>query len=130
MATIRRVEDIEAWQKARELANAVYAIFQSGPFSRDFGLRDQIRRASVSVMSNIAEGFERGGKAEFIQFLSMAKGSAGEVEAQLYVALDAGYIEEEQFNSIKAIVTSAKRLIAGFMNYLKSSGMKGQKYKE
>jgi four helix bundle protein len=88
MATLRQFEDIEAWQKARELTRAVYDCSKVGLFSRDFGLRDQMRRASVSVMSNIAEGFERGGKGEFVQFLAMAKGSAGEVEAQLYVALD------------------------------------------
>ena len=80
-------------------------------------------------MSNIAEGFERGGSAEFAQFLSIAKGSAGEVEAQLHVALDQGYISEEQFESIKEITSSTKKLIAGFMNYLKRSKLKGLKYK-
>jgi len=129
MATIRAVEEIEAWQKARELVRAVYEMSKTGAFSRDFGLRDQIRRASVSVISNIAEGFERGGKAEFVQFLSMAKGSAGEVEAQLYVALDAGYIDQAQFDSTRVIAGSTKRLIAGLINYLNGSGIKGQKYK-
>jgi len=80
-------------------------------------------------MSNIAEGFERGGSAEFGQFLAIAKGSAGEVEAQLFVALDQGYISQEQFNSIKALVASTKKLIAGLMKYLKGSDIKGQKYK-
>ena len=88
MATFHRFEDIDAWQKARELTRAVYAASRSGSFSKDFALRDQIRRASISVMSNIAEGFERGGNKEFRQFLSTAKGSAGEVRAQRYVALD------------------------------------------
>ena len=129
MATLRRFEDIEAWKAARELTRAVYSFSKVGPFARDFGLRDQIRRAAVSVMSNIAEGFEREGKGEFVQFLSMAKGSAGEVEAQLYVALDEGYIDKDQFDSVKAIASSTKRLIAGFMNYLRVSGIKGQKYK-
>ena len=129
MATIRMFEEIEAWQKARELTRAIYLCSKTGAFSRDFGLRDQIRRSSVSVMSNIAEGFERGGKAEFIQFLAVAKGSAGEVEAQLYVALDAGYIDEKEFKTLKGTAASTKRLIAGFMNYLRASAIKGQKYK-
>src|SRR5712671_1163202 len=109
MATFRRFEEIDAWQKARELTNAVYDCSERGAFRRDFGLRDQMRRAAVSVMSNIAEGFEREGKGEFVQFLSMAKGSAGEVEAQLYVALDEGYIDKDQFDSVKAIASSTKR---------------------
>lgn len=129
MATIQKFEDIEAWQKARELTRAIYACSGAGQFARDFGLRDQVRRAAVSIMSNIAEGFERSGSAEFSQFLAIAKGSAGEVEAQLYVALDQGYINKEQFDSIRALVSSTKKLIAGFMNYLKQSNLKGQKYK-
>lgn len=129
MATIRQFEDIEAWQVARELTRAIYTCSNSGPFARDFGLRDQIRRASVSIMSNIAEGFERGGSAEFTQFLAIAKGSAGEVEAQLYVAFDQGYITDEQFEALRQLTASTKKLIAGFMNYLKKSDLRGQKYK-
>ena len=126
---MNRFEDIEAWQEARELTKEVYANSGTGQFAKDYGLRDQIRRAAVSIMSNIAEGFERSGSAEFSQFLSIAKGSVGEVEAQLYVALDQQYINEEQFESIKNIATSTKKLIAGFMKYLKQSKLKGQKYK-
>jgi len=129
MASIQKFEDIEAWQKARELTNAVYFCSGKGAFAKDFGLRDQIRRAAVSIMSNIAEGFERGGSAEFSQFLAIAKGSAGEVEAQLYVAFDQGYINQEQFDSIRSTASSTKKLIAGLMNYLKRSNLKGQKYK-
>ncbi len=129
MGMITKFEDIEAWQKARELTNAVYSCSGKGAFAKDFGLRDQIRRAAVSIMSNIAEGFERSGSAEFLQFLAIAKGSAGEVEAQLYVAFDQGYINQEQFDSIKSTASSTKKLIAGFMNYLKRSNLKGQKYK-
>ena len=129
MTTMNRFEDIEAWQEARELTKEVYANSGTGQFAKDYGLRDQIRRAAVSIMSNIAEGFERSGSAEFSQFLSIAKGSVGEVEAQLYVALDQQYINEEQFESIKNIATSTKKLIAGFMKYLKQSKLKGQKYK-
>ena len=83
MAKIKRFEDIESWKKSRELAKSVYRITLNQRFARDFGLRDQIRRASVSILSNIAEGFERDGDKEFIQFLSLAKGSCGEVRAQL-----------------------------------------------
>ena len=129
MATFRQFEDIEAWQKARELSRAVYQRTKSGPFSRDRGLKDQIRRASVSVMSNIAEGFERGGKAQFIHFLVIAKGSAGEVESQLYVALDQAYIAEEDFFALKSLAGSTKRLIAGLMQYLERSGNKGNRAK-
>jgi four helix bundle protein len=94
MATFKKFEDTEAWKKARELTREVYRHSKVSPFSKDFGLRDQIRRAAVSGMSNIAEGFERGGTKEFMQFLAIAKGSVGELEAQLYVALDQSYINE------------------------------------
>jgi four helix bundle protein len=90
MGKIVKFEDIEAWNKARELAKEIYAVSNEGPFARDFGLLDQTRRAAVSVMSNIAEGFERGGDVEFRRFLSIAKGSAGEVKAQLYVGKRSG----------------------------------------
>lgn len=119
MAKIERFEDIEAWQKARELTKAVYAVSNEGPFSHDFGLRDQIRRAAVSVMSNIAEGFERGGDAEFRRFLAIAKGSDGEVKAQLYIALDAKLIDQGQFESLYKLATEAGNLVGGFMRYLK-----------
>ena len=92
MASFKSFEDIEAWQKGRELVKEVYGVSARGEFSKEFGLKDQIRRASISIISNIAEGFERGGDREFIQFLSIAKGSVGEVKAQLYVALDQGYV--------------------------------------
>ena len=129
MATLTKFEDIQGWQKARELTGAVYTVSNKGAFSKDFALRDQIRRAAVSIMSNIAEGFERGGKAEFIQFLAIAKGSAGEVESQLYIAFDQNYISQEEFHSLKELADSTKRLIAAFMNYLKQSEIRGQKYK-
>ena len=129
MAKIERFEDIEAWQKARELTREVYAMSNEGPFARDFGLRDQIRRAAVSVMSNIAEGFERGGDKEFFQFVSLAKGSSGEVRAQLYVALDAGYIDQETFTELSDMATQITRMLAGLMKYLRTSEFKGNKYK-
>jgi len=130
MATIQNFEDIDAWQKARELTKAIYACSGTGDFAKDFALREQIRRAVISIISNISEGFERGGSAEFSQFLSIVKGSAGEVESQLYIALDQGYITKEEFNSLRLIVASTKKLISGFMNYLKQSSIKGQKFKK
>jgi four helix bundle protein len=128
MAEIKRFEDIEAWQKARELVSAIYAVSSKGAFAKDFGLRDQIRRAAVSVMSNIAEGFERGGDKEFSQFLSLAKASGGEVRSQLYVALDQKYLSEEQFRSISEQTIHTSKLIAGFMRYLRESNLRGSKY--
>jgi len=120
VGTIEKFEDIDAWQKARELTQQVYALSKNGPFARDFGLRDQIQRAAVSVMSNIAEGFDRGGNREFIHYLYIAKGSAAEVQAQLYVALDAQYVSREQFKQVYDIVGDATRLIGGFIRYLKT----------
>ena len=128
MSSFQRFEDIEAWQKARELTKAIYAMSNDGQFARDFGLRDQIRRASVSIMSNIAEGFGRGGNKEFIQFLSTAKGSASEVQALLHVALDAIHINEEQFNSLYALTPSTGNMIGGLIRYLAKSEIKGIKY--
>ena len=129
MATITRFEDIDAWQKARELTKRIYAATLQPSFARDFGLRDQIQRASVSIVSNIAEGFDRDGNAEFVQFLSLAKGSSGEVKAQLYVALDLNYITSKEFEVLFALAAETSRMIAGFMNYLRSSEFKGTKFK-
>ena len=129
MATIERYEDIQGWQRARELTNFVYTVTKQKAFARDFALKDQIRKAAVSVMSNIAEGFERGGRAEFIQFLSIAKSSAGEVQSQLYIALDQEYIAPEQFDKGYKLCDETMRLIGGFIAYLKTSSIKGTKYK-
>jgi four helix bundle protein len=129
MSKIERFEDIEAWKKARGLTKVVYDLSNAGSFGRDFGLKDQIRRASVSTMSNIAEGFERGGDQEFIQYLSMAKGSCGEVRSQLYVAFDQGYVDQAKFQQLYDEAQSTSRLIAGFISYLQSSPLRGSKYK-
>ncbi|MBP3954565.1 four helix bundle protein [Gemmata sp. G18] len=119
MAKIERFEDIDAWKRARVLTSRVYATTNAGAFARDFGLRDQIRRACVSIMSNIAEGFERGaGDKEFARFLSIAKGSAGEVRAQLYVALDVGYLTQSEFEEHTQLATEISRLLSRFMQYL------------
>jgi len=130
MASFQSFEEIEAWQKARELTSRVYEVSDEGPFARDFGLRDQMRRACVSILSNIAEGFERSGTGEFVQFLSAAKGSAGEVRAQLYVALDRNYVDVATFNELAALATQISRMISGLMAYLKQSGIRGTKYKQ
>ena len=129
MATFQKFEDIEAWQRARKLTREIYTVSNENPFSKDFGLRDQIRKASVSIMSNIAEGFERGGTKEFIQFLSIAKGSSGELRSQLYVALDQGYLKEEIFDRLLVTALETSRMISGLINYLRKSKMKGTKYK-
>lgn len=128
MATIQRFEEVEAWKKARELTKVIYAITRTGEFSRDFSLRDQVRSASVSIMSSIAEGFERGGDKEFRQFLSQAKGSTGEVRSQLYVALDADFILQPTFGELYQKTIDIGGLLTGFMRYLGSSEFKGKKY--
>ncbi len=130
MSTFQTFEEIEAWQKARELTRRIYDVSEVGAFARDFGLRDQMRRASVSILSNIAEGFERSGTGEFVQFLSAAKGSAGEVRAQLYVALDRKYLDESTFRELSQMATQTSRMIGGLVAYLKQSGLKGTKYKK
>lgn len=121
MTAITRFEDIEAWKTSRQLTNFVYAHTNQSAFSRDFGLRDQIRRASVSVMSNIAEGFESRTDMQFLNFLGMARASAGEVRAQLYIALDQKYITEEQFNETFSLAQTCARQIANFMKYLEAN---------
>jgi four helix bundle protein len=117
---IDRFEDIKAWVMAKELVTVIYRISAGGEFSKDFGLRDQIRRASVSVMSNIAEGFERGSQKEFSRFLRMAKGSSGEVRSQLYVALELGYLELADFDAVKAKAENLSKALSGFIAYLAS----------
>jgi four helix bundle protein len=129
VVTISRFEDVEAWKRARDLTRLIYRVSGQGGFARDFALRDQIRRAAVSVLSNIAEGFERGGNREFRQFLSQAKGSVGEVRAQLYVALDAELLTQDQFDELCALATRTGQLIAGLIRYLEQSNLNGAKYR-
>lgn len=121
MTAITRFEDIQAWQTSRQLTNMVYALSNQTGFNRDFGLRDQIRRASVSVMSNIAEGFESRTDIQFINFLGMAGASAGEVRAQLYIASDQKYITEEQLKEAYALSEKCSRQIAKFISYLEAN---------
>jgi four helix bundle protein len=129
MAKIERFEDLTSWQKSRELNHLIYNATKNGTFAKDFGLRDQIRRASISVMSNIAEGFERSGDKEFVQFLANAKGSCGEVRCQLYAALDEKYLEQAEFKELYDKSIEISRLISGLMRYLHHSELKGSKFK-
>jgi four helix bundle protein len=130
MATFQRFEEINAWQKSRELTRDIYRITKQGSFSKDFGLRDQIRNASASVMSNIAEGFERSGNGEFCQFLSIAKGSIGEVKSQLYIAVDQEYLDKDTFDALFSTATEISKMINGLMSHIRESSLKGVKYKK
>jgi len=119
MAKIERFEDIVAWQKARTLVAEIYAVSGKGGLARDFGLRDQIRRAGVSVMLNIAEGFARRTNKEFAQYLFIAHGSVAELQAALYVALDQDYISQEVFNDLYHKANEVSKVISGFIKALR-----------
>ena len=127
MATVRRFEDLAVWQKARELTKEIYKALRE---CRDYGFKDQIQRAAVSVMSNIAEGFERGTKQEFINYLFIAKGSAGEVRAQLYIALDAGYLNDDTFKRLNGLSEHTSVLIWKLVGGLKTSKFIGLQHKK
>jgi four helix bundle protein len=113
MSKVDHFEDLVAWQKARALTKAIYQVTRQGAFAKDFGLAGQIQRASVSIMSNIAEGFERGGRGEFHQFLSTAKASCAELRSQLYAALDACYLDDIAFRHLMAQAEEVARIIGG-----------------
>lgn len=130
MAKIERFEDLIAWQKARELARDAYAATREGPFARDFGLASQIQRAAVSIMSNIAEGFERGSRPEFHRFLFIAKASCAEVRSQLYLALDVGYLNEDSFAQLKAQTEEVGRIIGGLRKSVSKPRRPGPEGKE
>lgn len=126
MASIRSFEDLICWQRGRELARGVYAALKG---CRDYGFCDQIQRAAVSIMSNIAEGFERGTRQEFLNYLYIAKGSAGEVRAQLYVGLDAGYFNVETFKYLKGLAEECSRLLQSFAEKVKGGSRQGTQFK-
>jgi four helix bundle protein len=109
---VTRFEDLDVWKAAKDLSVAVYRATQAGPFARDFALRDQIRRAAVSVMSNIAEGFGRHSRPEFRHFLSIARGSVSEVRSQLHLARELGYLPQSDFNTLYELCWSVTRMIA------------------
>lgn len=118
MATVTQFQDLRVWQSARELVNQIYAQTNKTPFAKDFALRDQIRRAAISVISNIAEGFDAGYDGEFVRFLSYSFRSTAEVQSQLYIALDQGYITQAEFDSIFLIVVDVRKKIRRLSAYL------------
>jgi four helix bundle protein len=118
---ITRFEDIESWQEARLLVKEIYGYFRD---CRDFGFKDQVQRAAVSIMSNIAEGFERRGNKEFVHFLSVSRGSLSEVKSLSYAALDVGLLTAEQFESVEKRCNKLNALLNGFIRYLDQSGRK------
>lgn len=130
MNMIHCFEDLKVWQKARALNVKVYQLTLNETFSKDFGLKNQIRNASVSISSNIAEGFERNGNKEFSQFLSIAKGSAGEVRSQLYLAKDLEYIPEENVQTLVDDLKEISKMLNGLIRYLKETELKGSKFME
>jgi four helix bundle protein len=127
---VKNFEELEIWKEARRLTCAIYDLSQTARFSKDFGLRDQMQRAAVSIMSNIAEGFERGGNQEFIQFLYIAKGTCGELRSKLYVALDQGYVDRKAADSLLAVLERLSVMIKHLIDHLKRSGMRGPKYND
>jgi four helix bundle protein len=128
MATIKRFEDLDVWQKSRSFNSELYIQINESKAVWSYDLKDQILRSSGSCMDNIAEGFEREGTKEFIQFLSYAKGSIGESRSQLYRALDREYIDKEKFETLLFIAEELSKSLSGFMTYLKSSNYKGNKF--
>ena len=128
MATLNRFEDIKAWQKARDVDRKIFQFSSRSDFSKDYDLKSQIRRASGSVMDNIAEGFGRGGNREFIQFLGISKGSANEVKSQLYRVLDRGYITDEEFQITYDQLSEVIRMTDSLIGYLTQTEIKGRKF--
>lgn len=125
---IERFEDLEVWKAALDCANLIYSLTSTGQFSKDFVLRDQIRRAGVSIFSNIAEGFERDGNKEFCNFLTIAKGSCGEARAQAFFARELGYISEDQYAELLEKLVETNRQLSAFRNYLSRSDLRGRKF--
>ncbi|WP_424963742.1 four helix bundle protein [Ekhidna sp.] len=128
MATIKKFEDLNSWQKARELCQLIFERLIDNSEVRDFELINQINRSSGSVMDNIAEGFERNGNKEFNQFLSIAKASCGEVRSQLYRAKDRRYLTETEFSEMHEMTEETSKMISGLMNYLRNSDLRGIKF--
>jgi four helix bundle protein len=121
MAKFSKFEEIQAWQKAHEVTLTVYRITTNGDFAKDFGLKDQIRRASVSIMANIAEGHGRRSNSEFANFLNVSRGSVAEVQSHLYVALGLGYISQQDFDELYGQLTEISRMTLSLAQYLRTS---------
>ncbi|MXS71496.1 four helix bundle protein [Flavobacteriaceae bacterium W22] len=130
MATIKKFEDLEIWKLSRELCNEIYTIIETTPLKNNYRLCNQIDGSSGSVMDNIAEGFERNGNKEFVQFLSIAKASCGETRSQLYRVFDRKFITSKEFEILKEKSETLNKKIGAFINYLKNSELKGSKYNE
>jgi four helix bundle protein len=126
---LTRFEDLEIWKDARELCREIYKITSTEAFSKDFRFKDQIKASSGSIMDNISEGFEGDGNKEFLQYLSIAKGSCGETRSQCYRAFDFHYIDSKTLQHLLDQTTTLSKKIAGFISYLKKSSYKGSKYK-
>ncbi len=122
MTSVERFDDLRIWSLARDVAGLIYRLTAEPAFSRDFVLRDQLRRAAVSISSNIAEGFSRRSNKEFVQFLFIAKGSAAEAQSQLYLARDQAYIAEQDFDKVYAEIDALAKQISRFITYLKGAG--------
>ena len=129
MATYKNFEDLEIWQLSRELCNDIYEVIENSNLKNNYRLCNQIDGSSGSIMDNIAEGFERGGKKEFIQFLYISKASCGETRSQLYRVLDRKFISNEKFEILKEKTVVLSKKIGGFITYLENSDFKGSKYK-
>ncbi len=129
MTTFRRFDEIDAWQKARVLTRLIYELSGRSLFAKDFALREQIRRAAISLMANIAEGFERDDTGEFVQFLAIAKGSSAEVLSHAYVAFDQAFMTKNEFDEVVLKTDEVSRMTAALMAYLRKSGTRGLKFK-
>ena len=129
MATVEKFEDLEIWQLARELASKIFRLSQKEPLSKDYKLKDQMNSAAGSVMDNIAEGFGRASRLEFVQFLSISNGSVTELKSQMYRCLDKNYINKDEFDELYELADKVFRKIHSMMNYLNQSNLKGQKFK-
>lgn len=129
MATIQKFEELDVWKKARILSDRIYPLTFKEPIASDFRMKDQIRGSVGSIMDNIAEGFERGSKLEFINSLTISKGETGELKSQLYRCLDNKYISQQLFDELYSLADEITKMITGFINYLNKSKIKGQKFK-
>jgi four helix bundle protein len=128
MKNIKSFEDLEVWKISKEFTLDIYKITGKKEFNHDYSLRDQLRRASVSIISNIAEGYERNGNKEMVQFLIISKGSAGEIRAQLIIAFELNYLSQSEFEELKDKIFNISKQLSGFIKYIKQSELKGSKY--
>lgn len=128
MSKIEKFEDLIAWQKSKSFAIKIYSVTDEGKFAKDFGLRDQIRRAAISIVSNIAEGFERKGNKEFMQFLFISLGSIAEVKTQLIISHELNYLPKEKFEELNDSIVEIQKIVKGLVTYLKETDLKGSKF--